>query len=239
MPKTFSDKYPELYEFASLEKYSWKQKFVILIAGRLIYLIMSLISRTVRFEVENIENYDKIIAAGKVPIYTFWHDRMFLGTYYFRDRGIVVMSSESFDSEYTARIIKRFGYGAVKGSSTRGGIRALSKMIRLMKEGLPMGFTLDGPKGPRYVAKSGAILLAKKSGNPIMPFVVEAKKFWQINSWDKLQIPKPFTTAKVIIAEPVYVSEDADNESVEAKRNELQTKLDEAVEFGKQWRTGF
>lgn len=239
MTKTFSDKHPELYEFASLEKYSWKQKLVILIAGRLIYLIMNLISRTVRFEVENIENYDKILAAGKIPIYTFWHDRMFLGTYYFRDRGIVVMSSESFDSEYTARVIKRFGYGAVKGSSTRGGIRALSKMIRLMKEGLPMGFTLDGPKGPRYVAKSGAILLAKKSGNPIMPFVVEAKKFWQINSWDKLQIPKPFTTARIFIAEPIYVAPDADKRMEETKRLELQSTLDDAVNRGKTWRESF
>ncbi len=236
MTKTFSDKHPELYEFASLKKYSWKQKLVILLAGRVIYSLISLIGKTVRFEVENIENYEKIIASGKLPIYTFWHNRMFLGTYYFRDRGIVVMSSESFDSEYTARVIKRFGYGAVKGSSTRGGIRALSKMIRLMKEGLPMGFTLDGPKGPRYVAKSGAILLAKKSGNPIMPFVVEAKKFWQINSWDKLQIPKPFTTARIIIAEPIYVAPDADNEIEEAKRLELQAKLNEAVERGKNWR---
>ncbi len=236
MVRNLSVKYPELYNFDSLQKYSRKQRIVIRLAGFLIFIVISLISRTVRFEIENVENYEQIEASGKVPIYTFWHDRMFLGTYFFRDRGIVVMSSESFDSEYTARVIKRFGYGAVKGSSTRGGIRALTKMIRLSKKGLPMGFTLDGPKGPRYVAKSGAILLAKKSGNPIMPFIVEAKSFWRINSWDKLQIPKPFTRALVIIAKPVYVAENADSEEVEAKLKELQTKLDEAVEFGKNWR---
>ncbi len=236
MTDTFASKHPELYEFASLKKYSWKQKLVIRFAGHVFYSLMNLIGKTVRFEVENIENFEKILANGKIPIYTFWHNRIFLGTYFFRDRGIVVMSSESFDSEYTARVIKRFGYGAVKGSSTRGGIRALTKMIRLMKEGLPMGFTLDGPKGPQYVAKSGAILLAKKSGNPIMPFVVEAKNFWQINSWDKLQIPRPFTTARVIIAEPIYVSPDAENEEIESNLAKLQASLDNAVERGKEWR---
>lgn len=206
------------------------------LAEKIIYLVINLIGKTVRFETENWENFEKIERAGKIPVYTFWHDRMFLGTYFFRRRGIIVMSSQSFDSEYTARVIQRFGYGAVRGSSTRGGIRALTRMIRLMKEGLPMGFTLDGPKGPPYVAKSGAILLAKKSGNPIMPFVVEAKKFWRLKSWDKLQIPKPFTRARVIIAEPLYVPADADNEEVENKRLELQLRLDEAVELGKQWR---
>lgn len=239
MAEKISKKFPELYEFASLEKYSWKQKLVIQLAEKIFYVLINLLSKTVRFEIENPENYENIVKNGKTPIYTFWHDRMFLGTYFFRNRGIIVMSSQSFDSEYTARVIQRFGYGAVRGSSTRGGIRALTRMIRLMKEGLPMGFTLDGPKGPPHVAKSGAILLAKKSGNPIMPFVVEAKSFWCINSWDKLQIPKPFTRARVIIAEPIYVAKDADNEDVENKRLELQAKLDEAVRIGQQWRESF
>lgn len=236
MTKEMTKKFPELYRFAPLSKYSFRQKLVIHLAEKIIYLVINLIGKTVRFETENWENFEKIERAGKIPVYTFWHDRMFLGTYFFRRRGIIVMSSQSFDSEYTARVIQRFGYGAVRGSSTRGGIRALTRMIRLMKEGLPMGFTLDGPKGPPYVAKSGAILLAKKSGNPIMPFVVEAKKFWRLKSWDKLQIPKPFTRARVIIAEPLYVPADADNEEVENKRLELQLRLDEAVELGKQWR---
>ncbi|MEZ5424649.1 MAG: lysophospholipid acyltransferase family protein [Pyrinomonadaceae bacterium] len=239
MAKKSAKKHPDLYQFASLEKYTPKQKILIHLAEKIIYLFINLIGKTVRFETENWENFEKIGRSGKVPIYTFWHDRMFLGTYFFRRRGIIVMSSQSFDSEYTARVIQRFGYGAVRGSSTRGGIRALTRMIRLMKEGLPMGFTLDGPKGPPHVAKSGAILLAKKSGHPVMPFVVEAKKFWRINSWDKLQIPKPFTRARVIIAEPIYVDAEADNEEIENKRLELQAKLDEAVELGKQWRESF
>lgn len=236
MDEKLTGQHPELYKFSPLNKYSLRQRIVIYLAEKVFFAAIFLIGKTVRFEVENLRSMEDIFAEGKIPIYTFWHDRIFLGTYFFRNRGIIVMSSESFDSEYTARVIQRFGYGIVKGSSTRGGIRALTKMIRLMKRGFPMGFTLDGPKGPRYVAKSGAILLAKKSGNPIMPFVVEAKRFWTINSWDKLQIPKPFTRARVIICEPVYVSKTAENEELEMYRSLVQARLDEAVEIGKNWR---
>ncbi|MDQ3062746.1 MAG: lysophospholipid acyltransferase family protein, partial [Acidobacteriota bacterium] len=157
-------------------------------------------------------------------------------TYFFRNRGIVVMTSQSFDGEYIARFTQRFGYGAVRGSSTRGGVGALVEMIRLMKKGLPMAFSVDGPRGPKYVAKTGAILLAKKTGNPLMPFVVETEQFWTINNWDNLQIPKPFTRAKIFIAAPIYVGADAGEAETENKRLDLQKKLDEAVKLGKQWR---
>ena len=128
-----------------------------------------------------------------------------------------MITSQSFDGEYIARFIQRFGYGAVRGSSTRGGVGALARMIRLMKKGLPAGFTVDGPKGPKYVAKSGPVLLAKKTGNPVMPFSVETRKHWTIKSWDNLQIPKPFTRARVFIAEPVYVEKEAGDEEIENK----------------------
>jgi lysophospholipid acyltransferase (LPLAT)-like uncharacterized protein len=146
------------------------------------------------------------------------------------------MNSKSFDGEYMARVCQHFGYGSVRGSSSRRGMAALVEMIRLMKAGLPAGFTLDGPRGPRYVAKAGAVLLAKKTGNPLIAFVIEPRKFWTIRSWDKMQIPRPFCRARVFIAEPIYVSSNADDEEIEAKRKELQIKLDELVELGKKWR---
>mgnify|MGYP003455800902 CR=1 FL=1 len=149
------------------------------------------------------------------------------------------MTSQSFDGEYIARFIQRFGYGASRGSSTRGGSTALVEMIRLMKKGLPTAFTIDGPKGPKYVAKVGACLLAKKTGNPLLPFIVESKGFWEINSWDKLQIPKPFSRAKVFIAPPLYISANIDDKELENKRLELQNRLDETVEIAKQWRERF
>ncbi|CAN5373216.1 lysophospholipid acyltransferase family protein [soil metagenome] len=226
----------EVYKPASLSAFSFKQRVAIRLADWIFYLLISAIGKTLKFETEGWKNFESIVTAGKIPIYSFWHNRIFAGTYFFRNRGIVVITSQSFDGEYIARFIQRFGYGAVRGSSTRGGIGALVEMIRLMRAGLPMGFTVDGPKGPKYVAKSGACLLAKKTGNPLMPFVVECEKFWSLKSWDNLQIPKPFSRVKVFIAESVYVSKTADDDEIEKKREELQSKLEEMVKVGQQWR---
>ncbi len=236
MPKDLQKKSEEVYKPAPLSAYKFMQRLTIRLADLAFYVLISVIGKTLKFETEGWENFEAIEKAGKIPIYTFWHNRIFAGTYFFRDRGIVVITSQSFDGEYIARFIQRFGYGAIRGSSTRGGVKALVEMIRLMREGLPMGFTVDGPKGPRYVAKSGACLLAKKTGNPLMPFSVECKKFWTIKSWDKLQIPKPFSRVRVIIAAPIYVSKTADEKEIEKNREELQFKLDEAVVIGEQWR---
>ena len=230
------EKHLEVYRQADLSAYSFKQKMTIRFADRAFYSLIKLIGATLRYETEGFENFDIIAAAGKTPIYSFWHNRIFATTHFFRNRGIVVITSQSFDGEYIARFIRRLGYGAVRGSSTRGGVGALAQMIRLMKKNLPMGFTIDGPKGPKYVAKSGACLLAKKTGNPILPFMVETEKFWEIKSWDRLQIPKPFSRAKVFIGEPIYVAKDADEILIEDKRKELQKKLDELVKSGEQWR---
>lgn len=230
------NKIQKVYEFEDLTKYSFKERLLIRIVDLACYLLISVIGKTIRFEVEGWENFEQIEKDKKIPIYTFWHNRIFIGTYFFRNRKIVVMTSQSFDGEYIARFIQRFGYGASRGSSTRGGIKALAEMIRIMKEGLPTGFSVDGPKGPKYVVKSGVCLLAKKTGNPIIPFVLEAKNYWEINSWDKLQIPKPFTRVKVIINKPIYVSSEANDEEIENKRLEVQNSLDELVKRGVQWR---
>lgn len=223
----------------AIADYSRRKRFLIHIIDWSFYLLIRLIGKTIRFEVEGWENFESIEKSCKKPIYAFWHNRLFLATYFFRNRGIVVITSQSLDGEYIARVIQRFGYGAVRGSSTRGGVGALARMIRLMKKGLPMGFTVDGPKGERYVAKTGAILLAKKTGNPIMPFSVESNNYWTINSWDKLQIPKPFSLAKVTIATPVYIEETADEVEIDNKRLELQAKLDQLNKIRKQsWEPG-
>lgn len=230
------EKNQQVFKPAGLSAYSLKQRTLIRLADWTFYLLIKFIARTIKFEVEGAEHAEAIEGAGKLPIYCFWHDRIFMSVYYFRNRKIVVITSQSLDGEYIARFIQRFGYGAIRGSSTRGGVGALVEMIRLMKKGLATAFTIDGPKGPRYVAKSGAGLLAKKTGNPILPFLIEPEKFWTIKSWDKLQIPKPFSRAKLIYGAPIYVERDAGDEEIEKKRDELQKSLDELVERGKQWR---
>jgi lysophospholipid acyltransferase (LPLAT)-like uncharacterized protein len=215
------------YEFADLSEYSLKDRLLIKAADLAFYVLINLIGRTARFEVIGWENHEKAAADGGLPIYVFWHDRIFLTTYWWRKRRIVVMTSRSFDGEYIARFIQRFGYGAVRGSSTRGGAGAVVEMARLMRAGCTTAFTIDGPKGPRYIAKMGAVLLAKKSGHPIMPVTMALERFWTLPSWDLFQIPKPFTRARVYVAPPIYVPSDADEEMLAAKRNELQRVLEE------------
>ncbi len=224
------------YKNAALVQYPFRKRLVIRAIAASSYLLISLIGRTLRFDVEGWDNFEQIERDGKVPIYCFWHNRIFAGTYFFRDRGIVVMTSQSEDGEYIARFIQKFGYGAIRGSATRGGVGALVEMIRMMRSGLPMAFSVDGPRGPIYEAKMGPVLLAKKTGNPMMPFILECQKFWSLGSWDRLQIPRPFSKIKVIIAEPIYVPEGADDATLEAKLGELQQSLDALIKQGEQWR---
>lgn len=199
------------------------------------YALIRVISRTLRFEKEGVDWLTDSSRSYDQPIMCVWHDRIFAGMYYLRNRGLVVMSSISFDAEYTARCIQRLGFGVIKGSSTRGGSRALVEMIRMMKRGVPMAFTIDGPRGPRYIAKPGPPLLAKRTGNPIIPLSVELEKFWTLKSWDRFQIPKPFSRAKIFFGEPIFVKDDSNDEQLEQKRLELQHALDQLVERGKDW----
>ena len=224
------------FKFASLGRYRFHERLVIRIVGFLSYIAIRLIGMTVRFDVTNQASEAAVTAAGKRPIYTVWHDRMIGGIYFLRDRGILVLSSHSFDSEYTARCIQRFGFGTVKGSSSKGAVAGLVAMIRAMRAGNPAAFTIDGPKGPRYVAKSGPVLLAKKTGNPILPLVVECESFWKLKSWDRLMVPKPFTRVNIIFAKPIFVDPDATESQIESKREELQASLDSLVKCGAEWR---
>ena len=226
------------YKHADLSDYSFKDRLLIRAADLVFYILINLIGLTTRFEIIGWENQEKAELNGGIPIYAFWHDRIFLTTYWWRNRRIVVMTSRSFDGEYIARFIRRFGYGAVRGSSTRGGIGATIEMARLMRAGCTTGFAIDGPKGPPYVAKMGAVLLAKKTGHPMVPLTTVVARCWKAPSWDSFQIPKPFTRAQVYVGQPIYVPADADEKVLAAKRDELQQELDELNKLGDQWRNG-
>jgi hypothetical protein len=192
---------------------------IIRLAGLLLYWLIRAIGATVRFEVEGWKHHTD----DEPLIYCFWHNRIPIATYFWRHRGIVVMSSQSFDSEYIARFIQRFGYGAAKGSSTRGARGGLIQMIRAVRAGRSAAFTVDGPRGPIYEAKPGALLLAAKTGAAILPFSISLDRCWRLPSWDRLEIPKPFARAFVVIGERFY-PQSADDE---AEQQRFQRALDE------------
>lgn len=226
-----------VYTFADLSGYSFRQRLLIRVADIVFYVLIKFMGWSTRFQVEGWEHFESASQQQRVLIHAIWHDAIYLAIYFWRQRGIAYMTSQSFDGEYIARFLQRFGYGAVRGSSTRGGIGALIEMARLVRAGTPVGFTLDGPKGPRRVAKMGAVLLAKKTGQPILPYYVTAGRRWLIPSWDKLQIPVPLTRALVSVAAPIEVPPDADDARLEAKLEELQRALDELTDRGERWRS--
>jgi hypothetical protein len=162
---------------------------------------------------------------GHQPIFAFWHGRILAATLYFRDRGIVVITSENFDGEWIARIIRRFGYGTARGSTSRGGARALVQMRRDLADGRPAAFTVDGPRGPANVAQPGAVWLASATQHPIVPFHIEATDFWTVESWDRHQVPKPGSTVAIAIGAPIYVEPKATEAQIDAARAELETAL--------------
>jgi hypothetical protein len=187
--------------------------------------VISWLGGTLRYKTEGLEHFDAIAQSGRQPIMAFWHGRIFAATYFFRRRGIVVITSENFDGEWIAGIIERFGYGTSRGSTSRGGTKALLQLTRDMAAGKPAGFTVDGPRGPALVAQPGAVWLAKATGNPVLPFHLEADRYWTLKSWDRTQIPKPFATVALVVGKPFDVPRDADDEGIEVARLELERRL--------------
>lgn len=215
--------------------FTWWQRFTISLASYVGYFLVYVIGRTLRWEVRGWENWESIQKAGKQAIYSCWHRCIFPATYFWRKRGIVVMSGYHFDAQYTGRFIQMHGYGIARGSSARGGVNALNRMVRCLRDGRDVGFTIDGPRGPRYVAKVGPVLVAKRTGNPIFCFHISMKRKIQLNSWDHFQIPLPFTKALVLMAPPLYIPKDAKREALEEKRVEMETILNQMREEGDRW----
>ena len=202
----------------------WQRAQVAAIAG-IGYPVISLLGQTLRWRVEGLGHLEAIDAGGQRAVMGFWHGRILPATYYFRRRGIVVITSQNFDGEWIARIIERFGYGTARGSTSRGAERALIQLTRAMAAGHPAGFTLDGPRGPARRAQPGAVWLAKVTGNPVLPFHLEADRYWTMRSWDRTQIPKPFSRVALAVGAPIQVPPEADAAVVESKRAELERAL--------------
>ncbi len=186
--------------------------------------LVGALCKTLTWRVEGIEHYDEVLRSGHQPIMGFWHGRILPAFYYFRDRGIVVITSQNFDGEWIARVIERYGFGTARGSTSRGGARALVQLRRDLMNGRPAGFTLDGPRGPARIAQPGAVWLAGATGHPLLPFHLEAARYWSMSSWDRTQIPRPYTTVSVVMGEPMYV-ERTDPELIEEMRVRLQGSL--------------
>lgn len=163
---------------------------------------------------------------GPVSIWCFWHRCVIPATYRFRRKQIAVMTSRSLDGEYIARTISKFGFIPVRGSSSRGAVSALIGMRRQIEMGHSVAFTIDGPRGPRYIAKPGPVLLARITGVPVGCFYIHLQSAWILNSWDRMMIPKPFSRALLYVSAPISVPADADDQHMKALHQQMQETLE-------------
>ena len=204
---------------------SWIKRAQVAATAGVGYPLVNALGHTLRWRVEGLQHLEAIHASGRQPVMGFWHGRILPATFYFRRRGIVVITSENFDGEWIARIIERFGYGTARGSTSRGGLKAMLQLVRAMERGKPAGFTLDGPRGPARVAQPGALWLARTTGNPVLPFHLEASRAWTLGSWDRTEIPKPLSTVALVVGAPMEIAADATDAEIEVYRTDLEATL--------------
>jgi len=189
------------------------------------WVLISIWGATVRVTFVNRQIPERLQAEGENYLYAFWHGRQFLLLYQHRHSGTVLPSSESRDGEIQTMILKRFGYGVVRGSSKRKGAQALLGLVENLRAGKNIALAVDGPRGPLHEVKPGLTYLAGKLNKQIVPVVTSAKRFWILEKiWDKYLLPMPFTRGVVLYGEPISVSGTAEHE-LELKRAEVQSAL--------------
>jgi len=228
---------PPVHYDTRLPKLTFSQRALIPIIGWVVWAVIRVIGPTIRFEVLGGKTAGRDYRPDLPPnLYAFWHRCIIAGTWYFRNRNAVLLNTTNFDGQWTRRVIERLGYQTAQGSSTRGGLRGLAVMAQRLDEGVDAAFTIDGPRGPRYIAKPGPVMLARRSGRPIILFHIGLERAWTLQkAWDLFQIPKPFTRAVLFIAPPLEVPEDIDRDGLERKHQEMQKILERLRDVAEGW----
>jgi lysophospholipid acyltransferase (LPLAT)-like uncharacterized protein len=211
-------------------RFTLRQRIVLRVIITAGYWFIRLVGPTLRVCVSREDGAQQTVAQRPL-IGSFWHACIIPATYMCRNLGVRVMSSNSYDGEYMGRIIRKFGFVAVKGSSSRNAVRALLGLRRALQDGWSVAFTLDGPRGPRNKVKPGPVALARSSGVPLTMFHMAVDSAWVLNSWDRMMIPKPFSRVLMRFGKLIDVPRDAGDEELERYQQDLQDALDRVREF--------
>ncbi len=215
---------------ASTNPYNFRQRVLLNLITWLGFLVIRVIGPTLRYTLSFEEGAPGSDAVRPV-IWVFWHECIITSAWHWRRREIAVMTSRSFDGEYIARIVEKFGYRAIRGSSTRGAVGALLGMRRELEQGRSVAFTIDGPQGPRHVAKPGPALLARVAGVPVCAFHLAVDRAWQLRTWDRLIVPKPFARVQLRFSRQLQASREASDAELDQLHAEMQAGLERAREF--------
>jgi lysophospholipid acyltransferase (LPLAT)-like uncharacterized protein len=219
-----------------LPELPWSRRIQIPVIAAAVYSVIRVLGPTLCYEVLGWQHAEAVYASRKRCIWAFWHRVIIPIVWWHRNNGTVVMNTMAFDGQWTRKVIEWLGFGTAQGSSSRGGLRGLAVMARRLEEGVDCAFTIDGPRGPRYVAKPGPVMLARKTGCPVMVFhigVDRGKTF--TNTWDHFLLPMPFARTVILFAPPIYVPADADQQMLEAKHVEMQRELERVRDIAEGW----
>jgi lysophospholipid acyltransferase (LPLAT)-like uncharacterized protein len=211
-------------------RYTFAQRLVLAVVPRLVWALLWIVGLTWRFEVIAEEGVTPVVFGQRAgpEVYCFWHQCVLPCAMYFRRSGAVILISRSFDGELITRILKLFGFDAVRGSSSRGAREGLLGLKSVIESGRTAIFTADGPRGPIYQTKMGPIKLAQATGAPIGAFHLEPKRAWTMQSWDRFLVPMPFTRIVVSWAQWTHVPADLPPDRFETKREELNAAIEHA-----------
>ena len=182
---------------------------------------------TCRSETWGGEHHWPLRKAGQPVIFALWHGRLLPCTWLNRDQDLVTLVSQHKDGEYIARVVQRWGYTTVRGSSSRGGTEALRDLMRWIRRGRSVAITPDGPRGPREKMKLGPLYIAQRTGAPLIPALAGASRGWYFGSWDRFLVPKPFSRIRMGYGAPIYVPRDADEAELERIAAHVEEKLTE------------
>ena len=212
--------------------FSLRQEILLWLISWASYLAIALIGPTLRYSIswEEPPSPPNVIFEKRV-IYSFWHRTVFASAWFWRNTGISILVSRSFDGEYIARTIQKLGYKTVRGSSSRGGASALLGLKKNLEQGMAVVFTVDGPRGPRCVAKPGPVLLSRASGLPMVAFYAAVADAWVLNSWDAMMIPKPFSKVLVRMSAKMQVPSGAGEAQIADFQRQLQSALERVTTF--------
>lgn len=230
---------PSAYD--AVPRLSFSRRLQIAVLSAVAAAVMRAIGVTLRPEVVGWKHVDALHASGRRCIYSFWHRAIFLCMWRARNRAamggeLAAMTSPNFDGQLLARTLQRLGVATTPGSSSRGGLRGLAMLGKKLKQGNNVGWAADGPRGPRYVAKPGPVLLARRSTFPIVCFDCFAEHAHTFEkSWDLFQVPHPFSRIVIVAAPPIEVPADADAAEIERKHAELQKTLERVRDTAESW----
>lgn len=192
----------------------------------LIALVMRLWFGSCKIRVHNQENFlSREELEDRAVVASFWHYSIIFIFYQMRKYSATAMVSASKDGEYIARLARQFGFDTVRGSKNKGGVEALKKLLRVTRAGGSCAIVADGSQGPPRVAQPGALLLASKSGVPIIPMAWSASSYFVIKSWDKTSIPKPFSTVHFYYGNPISLPSKMSADQLEMYRKQLEKEL--------------